>query len=73
MLLKLTPPGVEPIGYTKAEFEALLVRRHPNLLALLKEAVCLRDDLDLTKLVEEVRKDEGQGGRIWAVGEGNIR
>jgi len=27
----------------------------------------------LTKLVEEVRKDEGQGGRIWAVGEGNIR
>jgi len=73
LLLKLTPPGVEPIGYTKAEFEALLVRRHPNLLALLKEAVCLRDDLDLTKLVEEVRKDEGQGGRIWAVGEGNIR
>ncbi len=73
LLLRLAPPGVEPIGYTKAEFEALLAKRHPNLLALLKEAVCLRDDLDLTKIVKEVGWDEGHDGRVWAVGEGNFR
>jgi len=72
LLLRLAPPGVEPIGYTKAEFEALLAKRHPNLLALLRESVCLRDDFGLAKLVEEVGKDEGHGGRIRAVDEGNI-
>ncbi len=61
LLIKLAPPGVEPIGYTKAEFEALLAKRHPNLLALLKEAICLRDDLGLAKIVEEVGRDEGHG------------
>ena len=72
MLLRLAPPGVEPIGYARAEFEALLAKRHPNLLALLRESACLRDDFGLAKLVEEVGKDEGHGGRIRAVDEGNI-
>lgn len=51
LLIQLAPPKVEPIGYTKTEFEVLLAKRHPNLMATLNEAVCLRDDLGLAERV----------------------
>ncbi len=52
LLMRIAPLKVEPIGYTKDEFEHLLARRHPNLIALLREAICLRDDLGLMEQVE---------------------
>ncbi len=51
LLMQLAPPKVEPIGYTKTEFDVLLAKRHPNLMAILSEAICLRDDLGLAERV----------------------
>ncbi len=48
LLMSLAPVGVEPIGYTKEEFDALIKKHYPNLTALLHEAICLRDDLGLS-------------------------
>lgn len=52
LLMQVAPPKVEPIGYTRDEFERLLAKRHPNLIALLQEAICLRDDLGLMERVK---------------------
>lgn len=54
MLMQFAAPMVEPIGYTKEEFEHLLSKRHPNLISLLREAICLRDDLSLMEQVKLV-------------------
>lgn len=47
LLLSHAPPGVEPKGLTRQEFEGLRQKRDASLLRMLSEAVLLRDDLGL--------------------------
>lgn len=60
LLMQIAPLNVEPIGYTKREFEQLLAKRHPNLIALLHEAICLRDDLGLMEQVKVALSQESK-------------
>ncbi len=57
LLLQLAPEGVEPIGYTLAEFEALRARCYPNLMALIQEAICLRDDWGLSERIADTKTE----------------
>lgn len=47
LLLRVCPPGVEPRGYTVAEFARLQRRVDAQLGLLLRESVVLADDLGL--------------------------
>jgi predicted nucleotidyltransferase len=47
LLYQDAPIGVEPKGWTKAEFERGLAKRDPALLAMLKDRIVLVDDLNL--------------------------
>jgi len=57
LLYQDAPIGVEPKGWTKAEFESRLANRDPVLLAMLKDRIVLVDDLDLE---DALRKTQGE-------------
>lgn len=57
LLYQDAPIGVEPKGWTKAEFERGLAKRDPALLAMLKDRVVLVDDLGLE---DALRKTQGE-------------
>jgi predicted nucleotidyltransferase len=57
LLYQDAPIGVEPKGWTKAEFESRLANRDPVLLAMLKDRVVLVDDLGLE---DALRKTQGE-------------
>ncbi|GBC84288.1 hypothetical protein HRbin11_00713 [bacterium HR11] len=47
LLIHLAPPGVEPKGYTEAEFRRFLQQRKAQVLAMLRPRILLVDDLHL--------------------------
>jgi len=47
LLIHLAPPGVEPKGYTEAEFRKFLQQRKAQVLAMLQPRILLIDDLHL--------------------------
>ncbi|MFA0759464.1 MAG: hypothetical protein KEFWMYNX_001718 [Candidatus Fervidibacter sp.] len=57
LLYQDAPVGVEPKGWTKAEFERGLAKRDPALLAMLKDRIVLVDDLNLE---DALRHTEGE-------------
>jgi hypothetical protein len=61
LLYQDAPIGIEPKGWTKAEFESRLANRdsvlYPVLLAMLKDRVVLVDDLGLE---DALRKTQGE-------------
>jgi hypothetical protein len=57
LLYQDAPIGIEPKGWTKAEFERGLAKRDPALLAMLKDRIVLVDDLGLE---DALRKTQGE-------------
>jgi hypothetical protein len=47
LLIHWAPPGVEPKGYTEAEFRRLLQKQTRHILAMLRPRILLVDDLRL--------------------------
>lgn len=52
-LLEFAPPGIEPKGYTKAEFLAALRKGDPQVVESLCHRVLLRDDFGLEGAIEQ--------------------
>ncbi len=49
LLYSMVEPPLEPKGYTPEEFQALLDRRHPVLMAMLQPHIVLVDDLQMMR------------------------
>lgn len=58
LLYQDAPIGVEPKGWTKAEFESRLANRDPALLAMLKDRVVLVDDLSLEDALQKTQGEK---------------
>ncbi|HIE48376.1 TPA: hypothetical protein EYP84_05760 [Candidatus Bipolaricaulota bacterium] len=69
LLLELSPAGVEPKGYTEAEFRELLSKLDPQLLEALNTRELLADELGLEQELARALDRRRRGGRPVA-GEG---